>query len=100
VLERMFDPFFTTKGVGQGTGLGLSLVLGIVSDLGGAIEVMTRTGEGTSFEIWCPIAGETVKPGGAAAAAPPRGKGQIVMIVDDEPALVALAEEISAELGY
>lgn len=100
VLERMFDPFFTTKGVGQGTGLGLSLVLGIVSDLGGAIEVMTRTGEGTSFEIWCPIAGETVKPGVAAAAAPPRGKGQIVMIVDDEPALVALAEEITAELGY
>ncbi len=52
----MFDPFFTTKGVGEGTGLGLSLVHGIVSDLGGAIDVATQAGEGTRFEIWLPVA--------------------------------------------
>src|SRR5450631_2998072 len=57
VLERMFDPFFTTKGVGEGTGLGLSLVHGIVADLGGAIDVRTAVGQGTTFTIWLPIAG-------------------------------------------
>ncbi len=64
VFERMFDPFFTTKGVGEGTGLGLSLVHGIVTDLGGAIDVTTSAGEGTRFEIWLPVAGETGKTRG------------------------------------
>jgi PAS domain S-box-containing protein len=101
VLERMFDPFFTTKGVGEGTGLGLSLVHGIVTDLGGAIDVTTRSGEGTNFEIWLPIAGETGKPPAAAAVQElPRGNGETVMIVDDEPTLVSLVEEMLAELGY
>jgi len=100
VLERMFDPFFTTKGVGQGTGLGLSLVHGIVSDLGGAIDVTSNPGEGTTFEIWLPVAGETAMPPLEAASPLPRGKGETVMIVDDERPLVALAEEITAQLGY
>jgi len=100
VLERMFDPFFTTKGVGEGTGLGLSLVHGIVTDLGGAIDVTTRAGAGTSFEIWLPTAGETSKPAAEAARELPHGSGQTVMIVDDERALVALVEETLAELGY
>jgi PAS domain S-box-containing protein len=100
VLERMFDPFFTTKGVGRGTGLGLSLVHGIVSDLGGAIDVTTKAGEGTTFEIWLPVAGETAVPPLEAAGPLPRGKGESVMIVDDERPLVALAEEITAQLGY
>jgi CheY-like chemotaxis protein len=100
VLERMFDPFFTTKGVGQGTGLGLSLVHGIVSDLGGAIDVTSKPGEGTTFEIWLPIAGEIAMPSLQATRALPQGNGETVMIVDDERPLVALAEEIAAELGY
>jgi CheY-like chemotaxis protein len=100
VLDRMFDPFFTTKGVGEGTGLGLSVVHGIVTDLGGAIDIHTTPGSGTSFEIWLPIRGEV---GGSADEQPrelPRGHGAAVMIVDDEPALLALAEETLAELGY
>jgi len=100
VLERMFDPFFTTKGVGDGTGLGLSVVHGIVTDLGGAIEVSTRVGHGTTFEIWLPIAGETGDSSHGQLTELPRGHGATVMIVDDEPALVALAEETLAELGY
>ena len=100
VLERIFDPFFTTKGVGAGTGLGLSLVDGIVSDLGGAIEVATRAGEGTRFEVWLPVMGEAAQPGTEQVAALPRGNGETVMIVDDEAALVALAEENIARLGY
>jgi CheY-like chemotaxis protein len=100
VLERMFDPFFTTKGVGEGTGLGLSLVHGIVTDLGGAINVITKAGEGTTFEIWLPVVGETAIPPVEAVRTLPRGNGETVMIVDDERQLVALAEEITAQLGY
>jgi len=100
VLERMFDPFFTTKSVGEGTGLGLSLVHGIVTDLGGAIDVTTQAGEGTTFVIWLPVAGETPTPVVETARALPHGNGETVMIVDDERPLVALAEEIIAKLGY
>jgi signal transduction histidine kinase/ActR/RegA family two-component response regulator len=100
ILERMFDPFFTTKGVGEGTGLGLSLVHGIVTDLGGAIDVTTTAGVGTRFDIWLPVAGETATPPVETSTALPRGNGETVMIVDDERSLVALAEEIIAELGY
>ena len=100
VLDRIFDPFFTTKGVGRGTGLGLSLVHGIVSDLGGAIDVRTAVSRGTTFTIWLPIAGEAPAPAAKVDDALPHGQGQTVMIVDDEMALVALAEETLANLGY
>ena len=100
VLERMFDPFFTTKGVGEGTGLGLSLVHGIVADLGGAIDVRSALGQGTAFTIWLPMAGEATVPSRYTNTELPRGDGQTVMIVDDEKALVAIAEEMLAELGY
>ncbi|HWX32681.1 MAG TPA: ATP-binding protein [Steroidobacteraceae bacterium] len=100
VVERMFDPFFTTRGVGKGTGLGLSLVHGIVTDLGGAIDVQSAMGEGTSFEIWLPVTTEVGKPAVEAVRELPRGRGETVMIVDDEPTLVALAEEMLAGLGY
>jgi CheY-like chemotaxis protein len=100
VLDRMFDPFFTTKEVGEGTGLGLSLVHGIVADLGGAIDVGTALGCGTTFTIWLPVSGEAAAPAGEVDAQLPRGDGQAVMIVDDEKALVALAEEMLAALGY
>jgi CheY-like chemotaxis protein len=100
VVERIFDPFFTTRGVGKGTGLGLSLVHGIVTDLGGAIHVNSVSGEGTTFEIWLPITTEVGKPAIETVRDLPRGHGETVMVVDDEPMLVALAEEMLAGLGY
>jgi PAS domain S-box-containing protein len=100
VLERMFDPFFTTKRVGDGTGLGLALVHGIVADFGGAIDVTTQVGVGTTFTIWLPAAGKMPMLPSEPAGEVPRGHGETVMIVDDERALVALAEETLAELGY
>jgi PAS domain S-box-containing protein len=100
VLERMFDPFFTTRGVGEGTGLGLSLVHGIVSELGGVIDVATRAGQGTTFQIWLPVSGEAKRPAAEVVRELPRGHGETVMIVDDERPLVALATEMLADLGY
>jgi len=100
VLERMFDPFFTTKRVGDGTGLGLALVHGIVADFGGIIDVATQVGVGTTFTIWLPAAHEAPRLLAEPAGELPRGNGETVMIVDDERALVALAEVTLAELGY
>jgi PAS domain S-box-containing protein len=100
VLERMFDPFFTTKSTGKGTGLGLSLVHGIVADLGGGIDVSTVVGLGTTFTIWLPCTGEAAAPATELTTRLARGRGQTVLIVDNEEPLVALAEETLAELGY
>jgi DNA-binding NtrC family response regulator len=75
-------------------------VHGIVSELGGAIDVATTAGKGTRFEIWLPVAGEAERPAVEAARELPRGHGETVMIVDDERPLVALAKEMLAELGY
>jgi predicted ATPase/signal transduction histidine kinase/GAF domain-containing protein/ActR/RegA family two-component response regulator len=100
VLKRMFDPFFTTKRVGDGTGLGLALVQGIVAELGGVIDVATQLNVGTTITIWLPATGRAPGPLTEPTGALPRGNGETIMIVDDEPALVALAEEILAYLGY
>ena len=100
VVERIFDPFFTTRGVGKGTGLGLSLVHGIVTDLGGAIDVKSAIGAGSSFEIWLPVTTEVGKPVVETVRKLRYGRGETVIIVDDEPTLVALAEEMLAGLGY
>jgi signal transduction histidine kinase/ActR/RegA family two-component response regulator len=100
VLERMFDPFFTTKRIGDGTGLGLALVHGIVTDFGGAIDVATQVGVGTTFAIWLRAVGTMPRLLAEPADALPRGHGETVMIVDDERVLVTLAEETLAELGY
>jgi signal transduction histidine kinase len=103
-LARIFEPFFTTRKPGEGTGLGLSVVHGIVADLGGAIDVESAPGRGTRVTVWLPVAGEVGRPPAAPAVAAeaswPEGRGQTVMIVDDERALVDLAEELLAGLGY
>jgi signal transduction histidine kinase/CheY-like chemotaxis protein len=100
VLKRMFDPFFTTKRVGDGTGLGLALVHGIVADFGGVIDVETQPGLGTTFTIWLPAAGPMPTLLAEPTSELPLGNGETVMIVDDEHALVALGEETLAGLGY
>jgi len=99
-LERLFEPFFTTKGSGKGTGLGLSLVHAIVADLGGAIDVTTEVGVGTTFALWLPAASDAPAPQAEPQPGLPRGDGEAVMVVDDDPVLVELAEEMLIELGY
>ncbi|MBI5168026.1 MAG: response regulator [Candidatus Eisenbacteria bacterium] len=102
VLPRVFEPFFTTKPVGEGTGLGLAMVYGIVSKHGGWIEVESREGKGTCFEIWLPAAPPETQPAGAPrpAGEPPRARGELVMIVDDEAVLRQLACRTLREQGF
>jgi PAS domain S-box-containing protein len=100
IVDRIFDPFFTTKEVGTGTGLGLSLVHGIVTELGGAIGVASVVGAGTTFTVYLPRSGDAAHRGDAKESALPRGDGQRVLIVDDEEPLVQLATRTLAELGY
>jgi PAS domain S-box-containing protein len=100
VFEHMFDPFFTTKQTGVGSGLGLSLVHGIVVNVGGAIDVATELGTGSTFTVFLPRHGDA--PSMALAKRRPleHGKGQRVLVVDDEEPLVRLASETLEQLGY
>jgi PAS domain S-box-containing protein len=100
VLERIFNPFFTTRKTGEGTGLGLSLVDGIVREYGGGIDVHSVVGQGTRFDIYLPVAEAPPPAVEGLSEVLPRGNGEVVLIVDDEDVLVTLAEEVLAELGY
>lgn len=100
LMERIFDPFFTTKEVGAGTGLGLSLVHGVVLDMGGAIDLTSVVGSGSTFTVYLPRSGDAPEDLVCVDVAVPRGRGQRVMVVDDEQSLVRLATETLAELGY
>src|SRR5262249_45173751 len=99
VVDRIFDPFFTTKEVGVGTGLGLSLVHGIVSDLGGGIDVGGGPGAGAIFTVFVPWQCTVTAPEKVEEAAT-SGSGETIMLVDDEVALVRMGEEMMAGLGY
>ena len=99
VKQRIFDPYFTTKGPNEGTGLGLAVVYGIVKNLSGAINVFSKPGEGTTFEVYFPRTG-TIPPPPADASAPlPTGHG-LVLVVDDEKFIVDMIEEMLEILGY
>ena len=99
VRDRIFDPFFTTKAVGEGTGLGLAMVHGIIESLGGVITVDSITGQGTTFTIRLPLAG--VDAGEQKAAAQPdKGASELIMFVDDEESLAFLMKEMLTSLGY
>ncbi|MFC7299281.1 PAS domain-containing protein [Herminiimonas aquatilis] len=100
VLDRIFDPFFTTKEVGVGTGLGLSLVHGIVTDVGGAIDVTSTVGKGSFFTVFLPCVGEAALNDVQNAPVLPLGNRQRILVVDDEEPLVRLATETLANLGY
>jgi signal transduction histidine kinase/ActR/RegA family two-component response regulator len=100
-MERLFEPFFTTKRPDRGTGFGLAVVHGVVTEFGGAIDVASVPGDGTRFTIYLPESVEPAEPAPPPAVDHiPRGTGQRLMVVDDEPALVALAEELLRSLGY
>lgn len=102
ILPLIFDPYFTTKGLGEGTGLGLSVVHGIVKEYGGAIKVDSVIGRGTTFTLLFP---ETQRQQMAAAEPTPmvnkqRGQGYTVLVVDDEPSIVKLCRRMLESNGF
>jgi PAS domain S-box-containing protein len=98
-LKRIFDPYFTTKEVGQGTGLGLSVVDSIVRDHGGAITVQSVPDEGTTFEVYLPIIMDKNISSEATEKAAPLGKGRI-LFVDDETMVTEATRSNLENLGY
>ena len=99
-MQRIFEPFFTTKEVGKGTGLGLSLVYGIVTDSAGAIEVASTPGKGSCFAIYLPRVEAPAAVEDATAGPLERGRGERVLVVDDEEGLVAVTSEVLKHIGY
>lgn len=101
-LASVFEPFFTTKGIGEGTGLGLATVYGIVRQHNGFINVYSESGKGTTFRIYLPRHGAAFeRPGEKPAMVElPRGGGETVMIVEDETAILKLTKTILERLHY
>jgi len=99
IMDRIFDPFFTTKKPGEGTGLGLSVVYGIVRNHGGSIDVASKPGQGTTFSVYLPLikADEKIEEKVAETVL---GGSERILFVDDEAALVEGTKEMMASLGY
>jgi signal transduction histidine kinase/ActR/RegA family two-component response regulator len=99
-MDRLFEPFFTTRDASAGTGLGLAVVHGVVAEFGGAIDVASQLGAGTEFMLYLPECDRPAQPLPRVGEPAPRGAGQRVMVVDDDPALMAWAVELLERWGY
>ena len=101
-LARATDPFFTTKGPGKGTGLGLSMVHGFVAQSGGALSLSSRIGVGTTIELWLPRTTEAVRDAAPGATAGPQAVARKlrILLVDDDPLVIASTTGMLEELGH
>jgi hypothetical protein len=102
IIGRVFDPFFTTKGVGKGSGLGLSSVHGIVKAHGGSVTVESGPGPGTSFRVFLPAksSGRPQEQSERETNRPARCRGELILVVDDEPSILALTRRVLTRAGY
>jgi len=104
VIDRAFEPFFTTKSKGEGTGLGLATVYGIITQARGHVRVYSEPGIGTTFTILLPATGHDAvparAPASASAAAAESGTGETILVVEDEPAMREVTRRILARSGY
>jgi len=101
IRSRIFDPFFTTKEVGRGTGLGLSMVYGLIAQMDGWIEVQSMMGAGTTFLIYLPIAGPGVRATETGASSDVSARGsETILLVEDDASVRRLAHRMLATLGY
>ena len=97
--ERIFEPFFTTKTIGKGTGMGLSVVHGIVQSHHGEVVVHSTPGEGTVFEVYLPVTAEEARPLPEDSKEMKQGQGSI-LVVDDDPAIADVVTAMVEQLGY
>jgi two-component system NtrC family sensor kinase len=100
VRDRIFEPFFTTKPVGSGTGLGMSMIYGLVRQHDGFIDVDTEIDVGTTFSIFLPVSDEPETRDADAAGQAPRGGNELVLVVEDEPAILRTSRRILELYGY
>jgi CheY-like chemotaxis protein len=103
IANRIFEPFFTTKDFGQGTGLGLSTTIGIVRGHGGFVNVATSPGHGTTFRVYFPPRPEVAvasEGDDGVVASPLRGHGELILVVDDEEAVLEITKETLEAFGY
>jgi two-component system, cell cycle sensor histidine kinase and response regulator CckA len=98
-ISRIFEPFFTTKPIGAGTGLGLSVVHGIVSKAGGFVQVTSQPGAGATFDVWLPLAHEH-HARAEVLAEPRRGGRETVLLVEDEELVLRFTSQLLRKLGY
>jgi len=100
--EKIFEPFFTTKALGKGTGLGLSTTLAIVRSHGGFINLHSMVGQGTTFDVYLPATNIVRAAGGVQVPEEPlpRGKGETILVVDDEEAIRKIAQKLLVMYGY
>jgi PAS domain S-box-containing protein len=99
-VARIFEPFFTTKPPGQGTGLGLSTVYGVITGVGGSLHVESTEGTGTTFRLYFPAATSPAAAAPAAASPAASGHGETILVVDDEPAVLEATARILRQHGY
>ncbi len=99
VIDKIFDPFFTTKEIDKGTGMGLSIIHGIISEYGGAITVESELGKGTTFHVYFPIVDQEEIPVEKEAEIIPMGRERILFI-DDEELLAKMGKDMLERLGY
>jgi PAS domain S-box-containing protein len=99
-VSRIFEPFFTTKAPGEGTGLGLAVVQGIMQSHEGAVTVYSHLGEGTTFHLYFPVSGAEEIEAEIETVSVPRGAGESILYVDDELPLARMGQKVLEHLGY
>ena len=99
ILNRVFDPYFTTKKAGEGTGMGLAAVSGLIRNHNGAITVHSEEGKGATFHVYLPLAQDEISPRADIAGPLPTGS-ECILFIDDEQSLVNLGRQILGRLGY
>jgi PAS domain S-box-containing protein len=103
IIAKAFDPFFTTKPIGEGTGLGLSMIYGFARQSGGQVRIYSEVGQGTTMCVYLPRHDEDVPPEEerlTSAPSEPLGDGEVVLVIDDEPTIRMLIAEVLAESGF